>query len=152
MIAGPGAGKTMAIVERVVKLIGEGGVAPENIMISTFTEKAAKELVTRISNRINDLGIKVSLNEMYIGTLHSIFLKILKDYTEFTRLKKNYKTYDDFDQNYAVYTQRAMSPAGEHWRHRCFGLTTGQIAPAPRAAFSTSAELSSLAPTASAFS
>ena len=93
VIAGPGAGKTMAIVERVVKLIGEGGVAPENIMISTFTEKAAKELVTRISNRINDLGIKVSLNEMYIGTLHSIFLKILK----------NYKTYDDFDQNYAVY-------------------------------------------------
>lgn len=103
VIAGPGAGKTMAIVERVVKLIGEGGVSPENIMISTFTEKAAKELITRISNRTNELGIKVSLNEMYIGTLHSIFLQILKDYTEFTRLKKNYKTYDDFDQNYAVY-------------------------------------------------
>ncbi len=48
VIAGPGAGKTMAIVERVVKLIGEGGVAPENIMISTFTEKASNELITRI--------------------------------------------------------------------------------------------------------
>ena len=103
VIAGPGAGKTMAIVERVVKLVGTAGVAPENIMISTFTEKAAKELVTRISNRMEELGIKISLNEMYIGTLHSIFLRILKDYSEFTRLKKNYKTYDDFDQNYTVY-------------------------------------------------
>ena len=56
------------------------------------------------------------------------------------------------DRRAAPEAQRAMSPAGEHWRHRCFGLTTGQIAPAPRAAFSTSAELSSLAPTASAFS
>ena len=55
------------------------------------------------------------------------------------------------DRRAAPEAQRAMSPAGEHWRHRCFGLTTGQIAPAPRAAFSTSAELSSLAPTASAF-
>ena len=41
VIAGPGAGKTMAIVERVVQLIGKCGVAPESIFISTFTEKAA---------------------------------------------------------------------------------------------------------------
>jgi len=103
VIAGPGAGKTMAIVERVVKLVGDLGVTPENIMISTFTEKAAKELITRISNRLSEQNIKISLNEMYIGTLHSIFLNILKEYAEFTRLKKNYKTYDDFDQTYCVY-------------------------------------------------
>lgn len=103
VIAGPGAGKTMAIVERVVKLIGAHRVLPEQILISTFTEKAAQELVTRISNRMEESGIKISLNEMYIGTLHSIFLRILKDYSEFTRLKKNYKTYDDFDQTYTVY-------------------------------------------------
>lgn len=45
VIAGPGAGKTMAIVERVVKLVGTAGVAPENIMISTFTEKPRKSLL-----------------------------------------------------------------------------------------------------------
>ena len=43
VIAGPGAGKTMAIVERVVHLIAKCGVAPESILVSTFTEKAAAE-------------------------------------------------------------------------------------------------------------
>ena len=103
VIAGPGAGKTMAIVERVVNLIAHHQVAPENILVSTFTEKAAAELVSRISDRMAEEGLKVSLNEMYIGTMHSIFLRVLKDYAEFTRLKKNYKTFDDFDQKYAVY-------------------------------------------------
>lgn len=103
VIAGPGAGKTMAIVERVVHLIGTCRVPPENILVSTFTEKAAKELLTRISRRLMEEGLKVSPNEMYIGTMHSIFLRILKDYSEFTRLKKNYKTFDDFDQKYSVY-------------------------------------------------
>ena len=103
VIAGPGAGKTMAIVERVVHLIGTCGVAPESILVSTFTEKAAAELLTRISRRLMEEGLKVSPNEMYIGTMHSLFLRILKDYSEFTRLKKNYKTFDDFDQSYTVY-------------------------------------------------
>lgn len=103
VIAGPGAGKTMAIVERVVNLISRHQVAPENILVSTFTEKVAAELVSRISDRMAEEGLKVSLNEMYIGTMHSIFLRVLKDYAEFTRLKKNYKTFDDFDQKYAVY-------------------------------------------------
>ena len=103
VIAGPGAGKTMAIVERVVHLIGTCSVTPESIFVSTFTEKAAKELLTRISRRLMEEGLKVSPNEMYIGTMHSLFLRILKDYSEFTRLKKNYKTFDDFDQSYTVY-------------------------------------------------
>ena len=103
VIAGPGAGKTMAIVERVVHLIGSCGVAPESIFVSTFTEKAAAELLTRISRRLMEEGLKISPNDMYIGTMHSLFLRILKDYSEFTRLKKNYKTFDDFDQKYLVY-------------------------------------------------
>ena len=103
VIAGPGAGKTMAIVERIVHLIGTCGIAPESIFVSTFTEKAAKELLTRISRRLMEEGLKVSPNEMYIGTMHSLFLRVLKEYSEFTRLKKNYKTFDDFDQSYIVY-------------------------------------------------
>ena len=56
VIAGPGAGKTMAIVERVVHLIAKCSVAPESILVSTFTEKAAAELVSRISDRIAEGG------------------------------------------------------------------------------------------------
>ncbi len=52
------------------------GIAPEKIMVATFTEKAAKELITRVSNRIGELGLSINLNEMYIGILHAIFLII----------------------------------------------------------------------------
>ena len=79
IIAGPGAGKTRTLVERTVNLI-QKGTKPEEILVATFTEKAAKELVTRISNKLLELEIKVNLNEMYIGTLHSIFLRFLEEY------------------------------------------------------------------------
>lgn len=103
VIAGPGAGKTTAIVERVVHLIGVEHVAPESIFVSTFTEKAARELMTRISRRLMEEHLDISPTEMYIGTMHSLFLRILKDCAEFTRLKKNCRTFDDFEQKYFVY-------------------------------------------------
>jgi DNA helicase-2/ATP-dependent DNA helicase PcrA len=102
IIAGPGAGKTYALVERTVQLVKQG-IKAENIMVATFTEKAAKELVTRISNRFLELNFKVNLNEMYIGTLHSIFLRFLEENREYTRLKKSYRVLDDFEQKYFVY-------------------------------------------------
>lgn len=102
VIAGPGSGKTMTLVERVVCLI-EIGVESGNIMVATFTEKAAKELTTRISNRLLEEGIKANLNEMYIGTLHSLFLRILEEHHEYTRLKKNYRLLEPFEQTFYVY-------------------------------------------------
>ncbi len=102
IIAGPGSGKTHTLVERVVCLI-QKGVAPEEIFVATFTEKAAKELITRISNRLLDLGISANLNEMYIGTLHSIFLRFLEEHREFTRLKRSYRLFDEFDQTFFIY-------------------------------------------------
>ncbi len=102
VIAGPGSGKTRTLVERVVYLV-QKGVDAANIMIATFTEKAAKELITRISSRLLEIGIRVNLNEMYIGTLHSIFLRILEEHREFTRLKRNYRLLDQFEQAFFVY-------------------------------------------------
>jgi len=102
IIAGPGSGKTKTLVERVVYLISQG-VKPEEIFVATFTEKAAKELITRISNRLLELGLQVNLNEMYVGTLHSIFLRILEDYRDFTRLKRSYRLLDQFDQKYMLF-------------------------------------------------
>ncbi|MES2565468.1 MAG: ATP-dependent DNA helicase [Bacteroidota bacterium] len=103
IIAGPGSGKTTTLVERVIVLVKERKIAPENIMVATFTEKAAKELITRISTRLLELDLKVNLNEMYIGTLHSIFLRFLEENREFTRLKRNYRLLDDFDQKYFLF-------------------------------------------------
>ena len=94
--AGPGTGKTYTLVQRTLYLIKERGVRPENILIATFTEKAAKELVTRISNEIN-------VNEMYIGTFHSLCLRFLKEHLESTRPRKNFRLMDAFDQQYLVF-------------------------------------------------
>ncbi|WP_313631842.1 ATP-dependent helicase [Massilia timonae] len=103
IIAGPGSGKTFTLVERIVYLITHKGVAPESLFVVTFTDKAARELTTRISNRLAELGIKFNLNEMYLGTFHSICLRILEDFREFTRLKRSFTLFDQFDQQYFLY-------------------------------------------------
>ncbi|KLU63315.1 ATP-dependent DNA helicase PcrA [Peptococcaceae bacterium CEB3] len=101
--AGPGTGKTYTLVQRAIYLIQERGVLPEQILMATFTEKAAKELLTRITNELAERGIVANINEMYIGTFHSLCLRIIKEHLEYTRLRKNYRTLDQFDQNYAVF-------------------------------------------------
>ena len=103
IIAGPGSGKTFTLVERIVYLITQNGVAPESLFVVTFTDKAARELTTRISNRLTELGIKFNLNEMYLGTFHSICLRLLEDYREFTRLKRSFTLFDQFEQQYFLY-------------------------------------------------
>ena len=101
--AGPGTGKTYTLVQRAIYLIEECSVKPESIFIATFTEKAAKELITRITNELSDRGIVANINEMYIGTFHSLCLRILKEHLEFTRLRRNYRLLDAFDQQYMVF-------------------------------------------------
>lgn len=101
--AGPGTGKTYTLVQRAIYLIEECGVKSEGIFIATFTEKAAKELITRITNELSDRGIVANINEMYIGTFHSLCLRILKEHLEFTRLRRNYRLLDAFDQQYMVF-------------------------------------------------
>lgn len=103
IIAGPGSGKTYTLVERIINLINVHNAAPEQLLVVTFTEKAAQELKTRISNRILELGTDFNVNEMYLGTFHSICLRILEEYREFTRLKRSFVLMDQFDQQYFLY-------------------------------------------------
>ncbi len=103
IIAGPGSGKTYTLVERVVSLIEAGKATAETLLVVTFTEKAAQELTTRISNRLMSAGLSFNVNEMYIGTFHSLCLRILKDHSEFTRLKRSFNLLDQFDQQYFLY-------------------------------------------------
>ena len=60
--AGPGTGKTYTLVQRAIYLIEECGVQPENLFIATFTEKAAKELITRITNELARRNITANVN------------------------------------------------------------------------------------------
>jgi len=117
IIAGPGSGKTHTLVERIVHLVHDKGVLAESILVSTFTEKAAAELVTRVSNRLAAVGIDVNLAEMYIGTLHSICLRLLDEHRDHTRLKRNYALWDQFDQRYAIYRSLKEFTAVEGAEH-----------------------------------
>lgn len=104
--AGPGTGKTYTLVQRVIYLIEQRGVSPEEIFVATFTEKAAKELVTRISNELEERGMSVNIQEMYVGTFHSLCLRFLKENIEYTRLKQGFRVLDGFDQIYMIYQNR----------------------------------------------
>ena len=103
IIAGPGSGKTYTLVERIIYLIRSKDISPESLLVVTFTDKAARELTTRISNRLAELDIQFNLNEMYLGTFHSICLRLLEDFREFTRLKRSFTLFDQFDQQYFLY-------------------------------------------------
>ncbi|MCU0645621.1 MAG: ATP-dependent helicase [bacterium] len=120
IIAGPGSGKTFTLVERAFCLIAEKKVPPENILISTFTEKAAREIITRLSNKLLENNLYVNLHEMYIGTMHSIFLRILEENKEATHRRDNL-VFDDFDQKFFVYNQiwhiRAKFPSIPVFNH-----------------------------------
>lgn len=105
IIAGPGTGKTYTLVERIVYLITQKGATPDSLLVVTFTDKAAQELTTRVSNRLNEIGVRFNLNEMYMGTFHSICLRWLDEYRDFTRLKRNYIMMEEFDQKYFLYNR-----------------------------------------------
>jgi len=76
VIAGPGSGKTHAITYRVAYMI-EHGIAPWNILLLTFTKKAAKEMLNRVKNLVGDDAQKV-----YGGTFHSVAARALFKHSE----------------------------------------------------------------------
>ncbi len=102
IIAGPGTGKTFTLVQRTVFLIQKRHVKPENIMLASFTSKAASELNARITEELASRKIPADVNMMYTGTFHEICGRILKEYAEFTRLKRNFRVLDEFDHAYLI--------------------------------------------------
>ncbi|MCD8201187.1 MAG: UvrD-helicase domain-containing protein, partial [Clostridia bacterium] len=73
--AGPGTGKTFTLVLRAIYLMQVKDVKAEEIFIATYTNKAANEITTRITNEMARRGIPAGINDMYIGTFHSLCLR-----------------------------------------------------------------------------
>lgn len=88
IVAGPGSGKTTVIVLRALRHVFVEGVRPENILITTFTRKAAKELRTRwlewgtaiLKDADPDGRRGIDLNKCAIDTLDSVAHRVLSDY------------------------------------------------------------------------
>lgn len=77
VIAGPGSGKTETMVRRAAVLIDHYKVDPSNILLTTFTEKAAENLIARVKQRISD---PTKVENITIGTIHGVCLRILEDF------------------------------------------------------------------------
>jgi DNA helicase-2/ATP-dependent DNA helicase PcrA len=73
VVAGPGTGKTLTIVNRIAHLIYQG-VSPENILAVTFTNRAAREMRERIHALLGDISRRV-----FLGTFHLLGLRIIRE-------------------------------------------------------------------------
>jgi len=92
--AAPGSGKTSLLSSRFEYLVNKHKIPYNKILTITFTNKAANELVSRISKNVKLPKNKL---EYYIGTFHSIFLRFLRQYHNYLGLNKNFAIYDDYD-------------------------------------------------------
>ncbi len=99
VFAGAGSGKTRTIIYRIANLLASG-VPPYRILAVTFTNKAAGEMKSRLSELA---GAEVT-RDLWVGTFHSVCAKLLRRYSEEVGLKRNFVIYDDSDQK-AVLTR-----------------------------------------------
>ena len=105
VLAGAGAGKTKTITYRILNLI-QKGVAPENILAVTFTNKAAKEMQDRIfkllsENKVVNRPISVE-GRPFVATFHGLGAFIIKENAQAAGVKKHFSIYDREDSKRAI--------------------------------------------------
>jgi DNA helicase-2/ATP-dependent DNA helicase PcrA len=105
IIAGPGSGKTRVITHRVAYLVGVLGVRPQHIMAVTFTNKAAREMLSRLNALAGS-----STKDITLGTFHAICVRILRREGLNLGIDPNFTIYDGDDQIKLV--KEAITDAG----------------------------------------
>ena len=94
MLAGAGTGKTKALTARIVHLLRLGRARPNEILAVTFTNKAAREMKLRVGRMLGE----VAEGMPWMGTFHSISVKLLRRHAELVGLKSNFTILDTDDQ------------------------------------------------------
>ena len=97
VIAGAGSGKTKVLTYKIAHLIDNCGVRPWNILAITFTNKAANEMKERVQNLIGD-----AINDIWLGTFHSICVKILRKFIDRLGYDSSFVIFDTADQKTLV--------------------------------------------------
>ncbi|MDR9427943.1 MAG: UvrD-helicase domain-containing protein, partial [Salibaculum sp.] len=94
MLAGAGTGKTKALTCRIAHLLTTGKARPNEILSVTFTNKAAREMKSRIGALMGE-----TIEGMpWLGTFHAICVKLLRRHAELVGLKSNFTILDSDDQ------------------------------------------------------
>ncbi|MBR2054053.1 MAG: UvrD-helicase domain-containing protein, partial [Clostridia bacterium] len=96
ILAGAGSGKTRTITFRIANLI-ESGVAPWRILALTFTNKAAREMKERVARLVGS-----DVDEMWLGTFHSVCVRILRRDIEKIGYQRSFTIYDEDDQQRVI--------------------------------------------------
>ncbi len=94
VIAGAGSGKTSVLTKRIAYSIN-ASFTPDSIFAVTFTNKAAKEMKERVQKI---LGNDINASNMWMGTFHSLFNKVLRKHSNLVGIESNYEIIDDDDQ------------------------------------------------------
>ena len=89
IIAGAGSGKTRALTYKVAYLISKEKYKPDSILALTFTNKAANEMKDRIRELVGKRA-----DNIWMGTFHSIFARILRVEAKHTQYQSNFSIYD----------------------------------------------------------
>jgi DNA helicase-2/ATP-dependent DNA helicase PcrA len=97
VIAGAGSGKTRVLTYRIAHLINNG-IDPFNILALTFTNKAAREMKTRIATIVGDSEAR----NIWMGTFHSVFARILRFEADRIGYPSNFTIYDTQDSRNAI--------------------------------------------------
>ncbi|WP_431024715.1 DNA helicase II [Halomonas sp. H5] len=93
VLAGAGSGKTRVLVHRIAWLLQTEGLSPYAILAVTFTNKAAREMRTRLEALLG-----LSLRHMWVGTFHSIAHRLLRTHWQDARLPQHFQIIDSDDQ------------------------------------------------------
>jgi DNA helicase-2/ATP-dependent DNA helicase PcrA len=99
--AGAGSGKTKTLTHRIAYLISNHKATPFNILAVTFTNKAAQEMRTRVAGLLGDNSTNRSFMP-YMGTFHSICVKLLRQDGEYINIPNNFIIFDEDDRISAI--------------------------------------------------
>ena len=103
ILAGAGTGKTRVITFRIAHMV-QRGIAPENILAVTFTNKAAREMLERVNQLLpkRRSSDDEKPSRPTVSTFHSLCVRILRQHIELLGYKKNFVIYDEAEQLGAI--------------------------------------------------
>ena len=127
VLAGAGTGKTKVLTTRLAHILATGRARPWELLVVTFTNKAAREMRERIAAIIGPSAEGLR----WLGTFHSVAAQILRRHAELVGLKSNYTILDTDDQERLIkqvleaesidtkrWTPKALAGLIDHWKNR----------------------------------
>ncbi|MBQ2811190.1 MAG: UvrD-helicase domain-containing protein [Alphaproteobacteria bacterium] len=93
VLSGAGTGKTKVLTTRLAYILSTMKAMPHNCLVVTFTNRAAAEMKSRVRDMIGPMA-----DSVWLGTFHSVCVKILRTYAELVNLKSNFTILNEDDQ------------------------------------------------------